>query len=740
MTKSLASTPVDGWKGLLDPSVWALLVLVFGLQLLALGRVDGYQLADSVEYMERAQALVRGTEVIDSQAIRSFGFVLVLAPVFFLADALGVEDFKAVVTLVRLLQMFLGLALVFASVRLTVRLAGRRAGLVAGLVVGLNPYFLLYSVSPVSGVAAALCLTLGLDACLRFDGKWRGLMGGAWLGGALVMAYKTVIIAVPILLLVSLVGGRRSWRNALGAWAGYGLGIFGAAGLDRVCYGEWGKSLDLYSRMNFGYLATRLSARLGLDDLARWFWEYTGGDLNAYYSAPESTPQEFLHEPNALYHLVHLADMVVWPLLVLFVLGLGNALVRADRKLRVVALVFLVSATAFSLKRSTDFRLLLPLLGCIGLVAGLGWRVLVGQERPLARNPRAWLALALVLAGGFVGQGRLAALGTRRFHGYWQAMAVVDAMAAKRGEVRVACAWHWAVFLRESEGVSLKKLPHQLDRWDIYDETQRARSIAALEEIDALICNLGLLLAHPSLFGELNRLFAVETVLYRRESYESVGPIVIFVRRSEADHGRSFLTRTQGEAPLAYIAARGLQGGRRFKAAGSIDRPLTLLGWKLEPLPGRGHAWLSLHWLCDSPGIRTDYRVRPRITTDLLELPWEAEYSLGRSLAPPATWREAEIISEGWPVVAAAAPFDWRAPHRPLYGDESPGTAVAGTLWLRVLPAGEHGLALWPITSAGGVLVTNELLDQQRRGPDGLRITREGFVELGAVEIISPER
>ena len=60
---------------------WVLL-LVLSLQLFSWSSLEGYQLADSVEYMERARNLAIGQEVRVEGAVRSFGFSLLLTPVF----------------------------------------------------------------------------------------------------------------------------------------------------------------------------------------------------------------------------------------------------------------------------------------------------------------------------------------------------------------------------------------------------------------------------------------------------------------------------------------------------------------------------------------------------------------------------------------------------------------------------------------------------------------------------------
>lgn len=733
--------PRDGdWRGLGDPLMVLVLLVTLTLQLFTWSQLQGYQLADSVEYMERAQALVRGEEVIDSQAIRSFGYVSILAPLFALADILGVEDFKGVVALVRLLQIAIGLGLVYATARLGARLVGRVGGLAAGLAVGANPYVLLYSVEPVSGLAAGLCVTLALDALLRFEGFKRGLIGGAWLGGALLMAYKTLVIALPLLAVLALVGRRGSWRSWVGAWCGYGLGLLGAVSLDKLCYGDWGKSLDLYARMNFGPLGTRFAARLGFMDLAKWFWDYADGERNAYYAAPESAPGELLHEPNPLYHLTHLSEMVVWPLLFLLVLGSVWALWRGGRQARLILGLFLFSASVLSLKRSTEFRLLLPVVGCIGVLVGAG--VAWSASRSAARR-----GAALLLAAGVVlGPLRVLERTTSRYAGFWEAMRVVDALAAGRGAsaapLKVASAWHWAVYLREGAGVELVKLPHQLDRWRGFDDAWREHDLAALDELDAFIAHLAVLLEHPDLFKQVNARFGVETVLFEREDYADLGPIVVFTRRTGAVGERSFQSLTRGEAPLDFLDARNLTAGRRFAPAdGSLDGALlTLLGWRLERLPSGGHAWLSLHWLRGSVAPAAGSLVRPRILSQEQELPWETQSTLGRGWVDLARWSEGEVLSEGWPVVATVAPFDPSQPLRPLYrGDGSPTPA---TLWLRVLSAPQGGeiRPLAPVTDEDGVLVTPAVLDASRRGPDGMRVTPEGFVELGEVELHAPSR
>ncbi|MDP6368814.1 MAG: hypothetical protein QF615_04330, partial [Planctomycetota bacterium] len=74
-----------------DRGLLALLLVVAVLAGFSWQILEGYQLADSVEYMERAQAFVAGDEVVDSEAIRSFGFIALLTPFFGLAELIGLE-------------------------------------------------------------------------------------------------------------------------------------------------------------------------------------------------------------------------------------------------------------------------------------------------------------------------------------------------------------------------------------------------------------------------------------------------------------------------------------------------------------------------------------------------------------------------------------------------------------------------------------------------------------------------
>ena len=197
--------------------VGLLVAVTLALQGVSWWILEGYQVADSVEFVENAQALVRGHEVLDSQAIRSAFFPLLLSPPLLLADLLGLEDQRPLFWLMRLVQMGIGVAVVLAAARLARRVAGRGAGLLAGWTVAVNPVFLQYTVSPLTDVLAALLVTLGLVALADLRQPRRGLWGGVWLGLAVMVSYKTLAMAAAAVAVLMRAGGGPGSRPSAGS-------------------------------------------------------------------------------------------------------------------------------------------------------------------------------------------------------------------------------------------------------------------------------------------------------------------------------------------------------------------------------------------------------------------------------------------------------------------------------------------------------------------------------------------
>ena len=358
--------------------------------------------------------------MLDSVDIRGGGYTLLLAPFFLAADWFGLEDRKPVVALIRWLQIGLGLALVAVTARIGARLAGRGGGLVAGLAVGTNPHFLRYSISPVADIAAALCVACALERSIRNGeqggagrsfppGRDRGsAVTGLWLGAALLFAYKTLLVSVPLLLLLALRGRWRQRRTWVGAWAGFAVGVALALLVDQVTYGSFGRSLDLYLRQNLGQPAARLAAQLGLEDLARWLWLYreADGPANPGWDAPTEAVRRLSVNPEPLGMLVRMPEMLVWPLLALTALGAVRSLTRRRPPAWILLALLALGVLGFGSKRFVSFRLLLPLLPCAAPLCGLGWRALAGGPDARARPLRLGLAALPVVAGCWLGWGQ----------------------------------------------------------------------------------------------------------------------------------------------------------------------------------------------------------------------------------------------------------------------------------------------------------------------------------------------
>ncbi len=200
---------LPSWR---DPAVLGLLALVAALELLAYFLAEGYPIADAVEYMERARALVSGQRIVDAGAIRPFGFSLLLAPVFLLSDWLGITDPRSNLWAICALQMLLSLALVFVVTRIGARLGGRNCGLVAGFLLGTNPIFLEYCAMPISGIAAALCIALGIESLLERGNARRMWIGSIWLALSVLMIYQCLLVVGTIAFVILLRDRRAAWK------------------------------------------------------------------------------------------------------------------------------------------------------------------------------------------------------------------------------------------------------------------------------------------------------------------------------------------------------------------------------------------------------------------------------------------------------------------------------------------------------------------------------------------------
>lgn len=732
------SAAAPGLRG--DRALGALLLLTLALQALAWSQLEGYQLGDSVEYMERARAHAAGERQPAEGLVRSFGFSGLLVPFFWVVDVLGLEDPRGVVPAIRAFQMALGLALVLIVTRIGTRLGGRAAGLGAGFVLAVNPVFLQYSVSPISGIAAALCMALAVLAVLG-PGARRGLAGGLALGAGLLMAYQTIPIALTLIALVLVRNRRTDARQSAGLLLGYGLGILGQIGLDEWVYGSWGVTLGNYLLENGGTRAALLLHRLGAEDLARRVYE-RATPIEVDGGAVGSLQPPF-------YYLLELQRLLVLPVAALTFLGLLLAARRPRWSTSMLALALFVNALVLSSKGAKSFRLWLPLLPLIAPLAGMGVALVLGGTGARARGVRrvalgAALVMALVL-----GVHTLREVNMRRHGVYWRAIAHVDARAAQQAarpgdppapRPRIASAYHWAVFLRESPQVDLVKLPAHLDRWKSLAPELRVQVLAALSQVDWLLLHRPILEQERGLFEAIARGFEVVAAFWSPETSPELGPVLVLRRGGADPDGRPLMRTAAGVDPEAWRAEQGLDrhllSPMAFVEPGEDGgRRLVYLGWRFEPLPGSHLGWIEHHWWTDT-GLAGDWIVVDRITDPTGRNAWQNDHAPAYGFVPTSSFVPGEIFVEGYVLLAGDEPFTER--FAPLGGPWRRGDLIPAWMWMQLARFDEQGAKsewMLPARRDGRTPIdlaqAEELEDDALRSAEGLLFAPDRLVRVG---------
>ncbi len=695
-----------------------LAVLGFASLLLAVSwsQLEGYQLADSVEYMERAQAIVRGSEVIDSSAVRSFGYTGILLPIFALTEWLGLDDLRVLPYAARLVQMLVSLALVLATIRLGARLGGRSMGLAAGVFLAANAVFLRWGVSPLSDVAAALGVLMGLSALLDRGPPRRAFVAGLLLGASLLMAFKVVLTIGALFLPVFLREFRDNKRYLLALLAGVGALALVQCTLDGLYYGTFGISLGNYLLANFAGTLGPMIHKVGQTTGIEWFKEvgYTVYNLTA-----EAVDRSYQQDVGVIrrlrgadWYVANLHLLLPLPAILLLVVGWLSALRNLTWRWTLVIGLVLIDALVLSFKGSKEFRLWLPILPavCVLVAQGWGW---VGGYLP-KQDPgclRRATAAGLLLATCVLGARANARINRRTYGVFWEAMDIVNraaddvaARAATPGpgaggeedgpaRLRAASSYHWAVFLREAPSVDLVKLPHQLHLWKRYDAEQRAEDLAALAEVDWFLTHFALLTDpdHSELLAAVNERFAVHTVLHHRDSVEAVGALLVLRARTGAADERTLYDVVRGVERDAYRRARGFDRTIHFGRFGpaGIDPELVLLGWEYQALPrapgcrSDGHGWITYHW-AGGPFAR-DFTFVDRLLAPDERAAWYNNHQPGHWMVPTSTWTGAEIVREGYPVVAEADPYLADVARRPMGGSYRRGDLLPMALWMDVV-------------------------------------------------------
>ncbi len=730
-----------------EPIVLGLLAVVLALQLWSWWGTEGYPIADSVEFMERARVFERGERMIDSTAIRPFGFSTLLVPFFALADWIGLPDQRAVVWSTCLLQMLLGLALVVVAMRLGARLGGRRGGLMAGVLVGANPVFLQYSSQPVPGFAAGICAGIALEAVLDRGDFKRGRRAGLWLGAAFLMAYQSLLIAMAVALLVLLRDGWRRRSMLKGILFGVACGILAQVFIDWAVHGTPGASLANHLVQNVGGVLASFFMRIGLRPIGEPIYKAMLALQKREAVLPDEVVLRALQSP--WFYVVNLPRMLVWPAIAGLVLGLVRGSTRPTWKVWLPALTVFLNVLAMSHKGSKDFRLWLPLLPLLGALCAYGWTWIAPRSRAWRLLVDAPFAVLVVV----LGVATLAPLGARRFGNYWRAMDWVDARAREiqRGRasaepamprrVRVASAYNWAVYLRETAEVELVKLPWQLNLWTRYPPERRAEDFADLEGLDLFITHTPVLTGNPDLLEFVAARFEVAAAVHDQTiDLEGLGPILVLERRS-GRQGEKLLFEMRTDVPPkprpcpwppAYFVGTGPEG--------KVER-LVLLDWRYQQLPPQELGWITYRWTTPT-GLSRDYTLLDRITSPGGSGAWQNDHCPGPvwGLHPTSSWKPGEVVSESYLVVPAEEPFRPGGPFKPIGGAYRRGDFIPASLWMAVVEFDPEALA-------HGSAIERARLSPARPGedapmvpgggaspletPDGFRFSADRLVRVG---------
>jgi hypothetical protein len=698
-------SPNHALPRLTERTTLLLLGLTIMLQVFAWSSSNGYQLADSVEFMDRASAVARGERLDTTGAVRGFGFSTFLLPFFHLGEWLESGDMRGVVHAIRGLQMLFGLGLVFSVARLGAILGGRQVGYVAGLLVAVNPVYLQYSSDPVSGIAAAFFISCALNILIVRRVLWTSAIGGLLLGLAFMMAYQSIVIAVPLIGLLFL---RDRWKNTKN-WAGAALGLTLAliiqVVLDKLTYDSWGISIRTYLIENTGGASISLLIFLGLED-AQWVrdaYESYARSISPDVVVEENQTANHLQSP--LFYLTNLPSMLVWPVMVMGVLGLAHSWLKMNWRSSILILLLALNVAAMSLKGSKSFRLWLPLLPMIGPICALGWGWLVSlNEVERASMARRWLGAALLVAALILGVRSFDGTNTRRYGAYWEAMEFINERAAADrmeaigasddpGPAAAGSAYNWAVFCRDREDVRLIKLPEHLDRWHQLDDEQRARVIEQLGELEWLIVHGPILSKAQDLSTAINSSFEIVASFWDEDTDRTIGEVRVLrsLRESPPDEARGLRARRlweviEGVDPGVYRDEEQLDHLMPQPALllgqgqdGRVER-LQLLGIEYQTLPGAGFGWMTYHWYTDT-GFDRDYVLVDRISTRMCPWSWQNNRQPGHGALPTSEWKPGWIVRESYLVMLGFEPFD--EDFKPLGGSYRRGDLLPAMVWIR---------------------------------------------------------
>lgn len=721
-----------------DPAVLALLAIVLVLEVVSWRLQNGYPLADAVEFLDRAQSWVRGDPLGDDRTVRSFAFSAVFVPLFAIAKLFQLEDLRPLLPCARAIQMCFGLLLVFATAKLGARIAGRRAGLAAGLVVAANPFFLIYSVWPVSGIAAAACVALGVERVIERTTPARALVGGLLLGLGFLFAYQILPLILVIGAMVFLRDRFKHFATLRGIVAGFAAALAVQIVLDRLVYGEWGASIWRYLVDNVAPQMVSILLKLGQTDLARAIYKASANLRGFSLEGVDDAPDQRQLMPK-LWYFTSIDHFLSLPVLALVLFGLLKAL--RDRSWSVLLLSVVIAANlgSLSLKGYKSYRLLLPLLPMIAPIAGMGFAWLVAQATGPLLAVRRFAGLVVLTGAVALALGEIEQQNPRYHGSYWDAITWInqqlEAHPRKEGaRTKVASAYRWAVFLRESGDVEPIRFPFPLDQWSKLGDGQKRAVKKMLENLDVLLVHLPVLTSQPELFVEVSELYCVRASFYDQRDNAGLGPVFVLERRPREAGGLRFFEFNTTDDPQEYRVRHRLERPVQFMLGdGERAEGLTLLGYEVDSLAGSDHQWITYHWYANTD-LTSNLRVIDRLTGADRARSWHNNHFPAYGVLPTSQWKKGTVLRESYLLVASEDPFFEHRPYLPLGGAFRRGDLVPAKLWVAVIDGDERqGPAppLWVRDPRTGGSARDQVDPTTLWSPEGWHFTPAGLVEVG---------
>lgn len=697
--KPIETGPPIAWT---DRKLLLILAGALVMQLVTLSRVDGYQLADSVEYMDRANMVVNG-EAFDPRTPRPFTFSALLSPFFLVAKLFAFERFDSVVALVRGLQILVGLGTIVVVARIGSRLGGRNLGLVAALFMAANVAFLRYTISPVSDPESMLFMALGIESLLLPRTRKRGFLTGFYLGASILFTYKAFPIVVLILVGLFLRERMRYWAWLKVTAVGIVACISLAAALDTKVYGNFGSSIGGYFVTNMVSEVSKGIYHLGFEDAGRWV--YNNFSLAEEIDEVKSAAGVFQGLESQVFYFENAsAEFYPWPLLALFLLGCLSAL----RRFRFPGTLYLFVVASFLVmlnnKGSKSFRLALPLLPMISLLGAMGWQALRGSTTvaPGGNLLRSVFAALVLLVGVFSVPGKMLRLNLKEHGGYWHAMEIVNEEVRRERERRedaglpvavpvVGSAYHWAVSLRQTSDIRLVRLPMEMLAFTPRADREKytplvQKMLDTIESYDWFIAHMQVLWQSPEIMEVVNRTFEIHTILYDTELYGKLAPICVLRRRDA--HGstgeRTFFEHfpeVPGDALTAYRASIQTPTEVLFERrapSGAVQR-IELMGFDVETgLGGGDMAWVTYHWYAHTDGIEEfGFDVRMTDADGTAGLTGRPGMLPAYGVHPTSSWKRGTVIRESYPRLLPLEPWRFGGAHRR-------GDLIPTTIWMKV--------------------------------------------------------